>query len=191
MYVQGVSTRRVPRALDQMRGHDVSAMTVSRVAAELDEKLAAFRERRLDQQEYRCLMIDAHYQKVRRQGGILSEAVLAVAGFNKQGQRGILDWHNGDSESEGTWGKLFRQLKDRGLLGVRLIVSDAHAAIRAVLERYFQGVRRQRCQVRFKREMSRKVVNREYREVLNDLAGVFAAGEEQDCPRWGEETAQK
>ena len=68
-----------------MCGCDVSAMTVSRVAGELDEKLAEFRERRLDQHEDPYLMIDAHYEKVRRQGGIVSEAVLVVTGFNEQG----------------------------------------------------------------------------------------------------------
>ncbi len=91
MYFQGVSTRRVQRVLDQMCGCEVSAMTVSRVAAELDEKLAQFRGRRLEQHEYLYLMIDARYEKIRQKGGIVSEAVLVVAGFNEQGQREILD----------------------------------------------------------------------------------------------------
>ena len=108
MYFQGVSTRRVQRVLDEMCGCEISAMTVSRVAAELDEKLAEFRERRLNEHEYPYLMIDARYEKVRRQGGIVSEAVLVVSGFDEQGQREILDWRNGDSESEDTWGELFR-----------------------------------------------------------------------------------
>ena len=116
MYFQGVSTRRVQRVLDQMCGCDVSAMTVSRVAAELDEKLAEFRERRLNEHEYPYLMIDARYEKVRRQGGIVSEAVLLVSGFDERGQR-EMDWRNGDSESEDTWGELFRHLKQRGLRG--------------------------------------------------------------------------
>jgi len=115
MYFQGVSTRRVQQVLDEMCGCDVSAMTVSRVAAELDEKLAEFRGRRLDQHEYPYRMIDARYEKVRRQGGIVSEAVLVVSGFNEQGQREISDWRNGASESEAAWGELFRQLKERGL----------------------------------------------------------------------------
>ncbi len=190
MYFQGVSTRRVQQVLDEMCGCDVSAMTVSRVAGELDEKLAEFRERRLDQHEYPYLMIDARYEKVRRQGGIVSEAVLVVTGFNGQGQREILDWRNGDSESEATWGELFRQLKQRGLSGVRLIVSDAHGGIVAALGRHFQGVRWQRCRVHFKREVARKVAHREYREVLSELAAVFAAGEKDECLRRGEEMAQ-
>ncbi len=190
MYFQGVSTRRVQQVLDEMCGCDVSAMTVSRLAGELDEKLAEFRGRRLDQHEYPYLMIDARYEKVRRQGGILSEAVLVVTGFNGQGQREILDWRNGDSESEATWEELFRQLNERGLSGLRLIVSDAHGGIVAALGRHFQGVRWQRCRVHFKRELARKVAHREYREVLSELAAVFAAREKDECLRRGEEMAQ-
>ncbi len=191
MYFQGVSTRRVQQVLDEMCGCDVSAMTVSRVAAELDEKLAEFRGRRLDQHEYPCLMIAARYEKVRRQGGLVSEAVLVVSGFNEQGQREILDWRNGDSEPEAAWGDLFRQLKERGLSGVRLVVGGAHAGIVAALARHFQGVRWQRCRVRFQREVARKVAHREYREVWSELAAVFAGEEKQECLRRGEEMAQK
>lgn len=154
MYFQGVSTRKVQQVLDQMCGCEISSMTVSRVAAELDEKLAEFRCRRLDGHQYRYLMIDARYEKVRRAGGMTSEAVLVVAGFNEQGGREILDWVNGDSESAGTWGDLFRKLKERGLRGVELVVSDAHEGIRAALERHFQGVEWQRCRVHFRRVKS-------------------------------------
>lgn len=191
MYFQGVSTPKVQRVLDQMCGCEISSMTVSRVAAELDEKLAEFRSRRLDGQPYRYLMIDARYEKVRRAGGMTSEAVLLVAGFNEQGGREILDWVNGDSESAATWGDLFRKLKDRGLRGVELVVSDAHEGIRAALERHFQGVEWQRCRVHFKREMARKVGPRQYREVLRDLAAVLAGSDRAECLRRGEEMAQK
>lgn len=191
MYFQGVSTRKVQQVLDQMCGCEISSMTVSRVAAELDEKLAEFRCRRLDGHQYRYLMIDARYEKVRRAGGMTSEAVLVVAGFNEQGGREILDWVNGDSESAGTWGDLFRKLKQRGLQGVELVVSDAHEGIRAALERHFQGVEWQRCRVHFKREIARKVGPREYREVLQDLAAVFAGSDRAECLRRGEEMAEK
>ena len=117
--------------------------------------------------------------------------MLVAAEFNEQGQREILDWRNGDSESEDTWGELFRRLKERGLRGVRLIVSDARGGIRAALARHFQGVRWQRCRVHFKREVARKLANREYREVLSDLAAVFAGEGKQQCLDRGEEMAEK
>ncbi|MDY7009820.1 MAG: transposase [Planctomycetota bacterium] len=126
MYYQGVSTRRVRDVLEQMCGGEISSATVSRVAAELDERLATFRNRRLDATEYRYLKIDARYEKVRVNGQVVSQAVLVAAGFTAEGRREILDWCVSDSESEDTWGEMFRSLKDRGLKGLGLIVSDAH-----------------------------------------------------------------
>ncbi len=137
MYFQGVSTRRVQAVLEKMCGLDLSAMTVSRVAAELDEKLDAVRGRRLSC-EYPYLMIDARYEKVRSGGSVRSEAVLVVIGINGEGHREILDWSNGDSESLETWGSVFQRLKQRGLLGVKLVISDAHGGIRAAMEKHFR-----------------------------------------------------
>ena len=116
---------------------------------------------------------------------------LVVIGFNAEGGREILDWRNGDSESLETWGSVLQGLKQRGLTGVKLVISDAHSGIRAALEKHFQGVRWQRCRVHFKREIARKVAHTEYREVLRDLAAVFAAADRQGCLRIGEEMAEK
>ena len=104
MYFQGVSTRKVQDVLERMCGMDISAATVSRIASELDEKLAVFRRRRLDNIEYPFLHIDARYEKVRVQGHIISQAVLVVVGFDSFGYRRILDWRIADSESEQSWG---------------------------------------------------------------------------------------
>jgi transposase-like protein len=156
MYSQGVSTRRVQAVLEKMCGTDISSMTVSRVASELDEKLIPLRERSLRGHVYPYLMIDARYEKVRVDGHVVSQAVLVVVGFNESGHREILDWRVGDSESEETWGELFRDVKDRGLQGIQPVVSDAHPGIIAAMKRHFQGVAWQRCRVHFKREMGRR-----------------------------------
>ena len=116
MYFQGVSTRKVQAVLAKMCGFELSAMTVSRIAAEVDAKLDAVRERRLTG-EYPYLMIDARYEKVRSGGTVSGEAVLVVVGFNEQGQREILDWRNGDSESMETWGSMFRGLSSAASRG--------------------------------------------------------------------------
>ncbi len=108
MYFQGVSTRKVRKVLDTMCGFEVSAGVVSRVASELDEKLSMFRTRRLDGHEYRNLIIDARYEKVRKGGRVVSQAVLITCGITENGSREILDWRVGDSESEDTWGEVFR-----------------------------------------------------------------------------------
>jgi transposase-like protein len=192
MYFQGVSTRNVRHVLETMCAGEVSAMTVSRVASELDERLSEFRCRRLDQTSWPYLMIDARYEKVRVEQKVISQAVLVVIGFTAEGRREILDWRVSDSESEQTWGEVFRSLKDRGLSGVELVVSDAHSGIRAALSRHFQqGVQWQRCRVHYKREMMRKVSYKKCGELMKDVAAVFAPGERIECLRRGEEMAAK
>jgi transposase-like protein len=191
MYFQGVSTRNVRRVLEAMCQGEVSAMTVSRVASELDEKLSEFRGRRLDHASWPYLMIDARYEKVRVEGRVVSQAVLVVVGFTDQGRREVLHWSVGDSESEPCWSEVFKGLKDRGLTGVKLAISDAHQGIRRALSRHFQGVAWQRCRVHFKREMGRKVSYKVVKELMSDLAAVYAAWNRGECLRRGQEMAGK
>jgi transposase-like protein len=189
MYFQGVSTRNVQNVLETMCGGEVSSMTVSRVAGELDEKLSVFRLRRLDHTSWEYLMLDARYEKVRVEGKVVSQAVLTVVGFTVEGKREVLDWRVCDSESEENWGEVYRSLKDRGLRGIKLVVSDAHRGIRAALARHFQGVAWQRCRVHYKREMGRKVSYKKLKELNRDLVVVFAAEDRIECLRRGEEMA--
>jgi putative transposase len=191
MYFQGVSTRKVREVLQSMGAAEVSAMTVSRVAMEVDEKLKSFRSRRLDETVYPYLKIDARYEKVRVNGRVISQAVLTVMGFNGEGRREILAWSVADSESEACWSDLLKSLKDRGLQGVKLIVSDAHRGIRAAIERHLQGVAWQRCQVHFKRELCNKVSYKRRKELMADIKSVFMPQEREECMRRGEEMAAK
>jgi putative transposase len=172
-YIQGVSTRRVQEVLEVMCGGEISAMTVSRISAELDEKLKVFRSRSLSGKSWPYLMIDARYEKVRVAGQVVSQAVLVVAGINQQGRKELLDWRVGDSESEATWGELFRGLKERGLSGTQLLISDAHGGIQAAARRHLQGVAWQRCQVHFARELCGKVSYRQRKELMQDLRYVL------------------
>jgi putative transposase len=189
MYFQGVSTRNVRAVLGEMCQTELSAMTVSRVASELDEKLSSFRTRRLDQSQWEYLMLDARYEKVRVDGKVVSQAVLVTVGFTVLGRREVLDWRVGDSESAENWGEVFASLKDRGLRGVKLIVSDAHRGIRTAITRHFQGSAWQRCRVHYKREMGRRVSYRKLKELNRDLAAVFAPAEREECRRRAEEMA--
>jgi transposase-like protein len=192
MYFQGVSTRNVREVLETMcEGVDLSAMTVSRVAAEIDEKLSAFRGRRLEASAYPYLKVDARYEKVRVDGRVISQAVLVVMGFTQHGRREILDWRLADSESESSWSELFRDLKDRGLGGVRLLVSDAHAGIVAAARRHLQGAAWQRCQVHFKRELLKKVSYKRSTELMKDVLAAFKGADLAECLRRGEEVAAK
>src|SRR5437588_11051917 len=103
MYFQGVSTRNVRQVLETMCAGEISGATVSRVAQEVDDRLAEFRSRRLDWTTWPYLMIDARYEKVRIEGKVISQAVLVVVGFTAEGRREVLDWRVGDSESEPCW----------------------------------------------------------------------------------------
>lgn len=191
MYFQGVSTRNVRDVLAAMCGGDVSAQTVGRVAAEVDERLAAFRARRLDATAWPYLMVDARYEKVRVDGRVVGQAVLVVIGFSADGRREVLDWRVADSEAEATWGGLFRDLKGRGLSGVEYVVSDAHGGIRAAAARHLQGAAWQRCRVHFKRELMRKVSHKRAAELMADAAAVFAPEDRAECLRRAGEMADK
>jgi transposase-like protein len=191
MYFQGVSTRNVQNVLAEMCGLEISSMTVSRVAAELDEKLAEFRDRRLDHTAWEYLMLDARYEKVRVDGHVVSQAVLTTVGFTVQGKREVLDFRVCDSESEENWGAVFRSLKDRGVKDLEAIVSDAHRGIRAAIDRHFQGTLWQRCRVHYKREMGKKVSYKKLKELNQDLASVFAGDSTAECLRRGQEMAEK
>jgi putative transposase len=191
MVVQGVSTRRVSAVLEEMAGFEVSAATVSRAMAELDEEIARWRSRRLDERQYPYLIIDARYEKVRVAGRVRSQTVLMAAGITDEGRRELLGFWTGDSESEATWSEVFMDLKRRGLEGVELVVSDAHGGIRAALARQMQGAAWQRCRVHLMREMMAKVQWRDYKELAADLRAIFVSENAGRCLEVAGEVADK
>ena len=191
MYFQGVSTRNVQNVLQGMCGLQVSSATVSRVAAELDEKLSAFAERRLDHASWKYLMLDARYEKIRVGDKVISQAVLVTVGFTSEGKREVLDWRVADSESQESWSEVFRCVKDRGLGSVELVVSDAHSGIDEAISRHLQGASWQRCLVHYKREMGRKVGYKKLKELNRDLKAVFTPEAKSECLLRAEEMAVK
>lgn len=124
MYVQGVSTRKVAAITEQLCGFEVSSTQVSRAAAELDAVLSARRERPLGQMPY--LILDARYEKVRQGGVVQGAAVLVAIGVGLDGRRQIIGISVALSEQESQWRQFLKSLVERGLSGVRLIVSDDH-----------------------------------------------------------------
>jgi transposase-like protein len=147
MYVQGVSTRKVTAILEQLAGTlEISSTQVSRAAAQLDTQLEAWRNRRLDAVAYPYLIIDARYEKVRRDGVVLDAAVLVAIGIDEHGRRAVLGVSTALSEAEVHWREFLTTLQDRGLNGVLFIVSDDHKGLRAALRARFAGVPWQRCQ---------------------------------------------
>src|SRR6476620_1310154 len=153
MYLEGVSTRKVRDITEALCGTTFSKSLVSELAGQLDTELDAWRTRPLTETTYPYLSVDARYEHVRQGGQIVSQGVLIVAGVCADGQREILAVAVADTESEATYHQLFSDLKARGLSGVRLVTSDAHAGLKAAIARHFQGASWQRCQVHFAREL--------------------------------------
>jgi putative transposase len=153
-YVNGVSTRAVDdlvAALGIESG--ISKSEVSRICAGLDEQVEAFRSRPLYHAAFPYVFLDATYLHVRRSGQVTSMAVVVATGVTAVGGREVLGCDVGDSEDEVFWRGFLRTLKQRGLSGVRLVISDQHAGLVAALGRVFQGVGHQRCRVHFARNL--------------------------------------
>jgi putative transposase len=147
MYIQGVSTRRVSTILSQLAGTlEISASQVSRAAAQLDAQLDLWRNRPLNEVAYPYLILDARYEKVRRDGVVLDCAVLLAIGIDATGQRSILGVSVTLSEAETHWRDFLASLQERGLQGTEFIVSDDHAGLQAARCARFPGVPWQRCQ---------------------------------------------
>jgi len=153
-YVHGVSTRKVDdlvKALGADSG--ISKSEVSRICAGLDEDVAAFRDRPLGETSYPYVFVDATYCKARIGRRVVSQAIVVAVGVAADGRREVLGFDVGDTESEPFWTAFFRSLKARGLGGVKLVISDAHAGLVAAIAVAFQGASWQRCRVHFMRNV--------------------------------------
>ena len=131
-YVSGVSTRSVDDLVAALGiGSGISKSEVSRICAELDTAVGAFRTRDLDHVEFPYIYLDATYLHVRDDHQVVSKAVVVATGITATGQREVLGLDVGDSEDEVFWRGFLRSLKNRGLGGVRLVISDQHAGLTA------------------------------------------------------------
>lgn len=150
MYVQGVSTRKVKAITEQLCGHSFSASTISRINKGLDEELARFAGRRLEE-PYPYLILEARYEKVRQGGVIRSQAVLIALGINWDGRRCVLAVEEANRESRSSWREFVLGLKERGLHGVEFVVSDDHEGLRQAIAELLPEAVWQRCYVHFLR----------------------------------------
>src|SRR6185295_3111880 len=144
MYLQGVSTRRVQHITEQLCGLEVNPMQVSRATEELDVELETFRNRALG--EVRYLYLDATYLKARHNRTVIDVAVLWAYGITALGRREILGVSIGLSEAYEHWREFLENLQQRGLKGVKAIISDDHIGLKRAREVCFAGVLWQRCQ---------------------------------------------
>ena len=171
MYVMGVSTRKVTQITEQLCGTEISATQVSRVAKELEK----FRKRELG--EYPIVYLDAHYEKVRKEGTVQELAILKAVGVNRFGKQEVLGVSAKLSEAEVHWRQFLEGLQKRGLQGVELLVSDDHAGLRAARKAVFPSLPWQRCQFHLSQNVqayARRVEERS--EIAQDIRDIF------NCP---------
>jgi len=148
-YIHGVSTRSVDDLVKALGMSGVSKSQVSRLCAEIDERVTAFLDRPLEG-DWPYLWIDATYLKVRQNGRIVSVAVIVAVGVNTDGRREVLGMDIGPSEAEPFWVEFLRKLARRGLRGVKLVISDAHEGLKTAISKILSATW-QRCRVHFMR----------------------------------------
>ena len=153
-YLHGVSTRKVDdlvKALGADTG--ISKSEVSRICKDLDAEVAAFRDRSLKDTAYPYVFLDATYCKARVNHRVVSQAIVVAVGVSADGRREVLGMDVGDSEDGAFWTAFLRGLKTRGLGGVQLVISDAHAGLKQAIATVFIGASWQRCRVHFMRNV--------------------------------------
>jgi putative transposase len=148
-YVAGVSTRKVDQVVESL-GLRISKSEVSRICAGLDEQVEAFRNRPLEGR-YPYLWLDAKVEKVRDGGRVVQKALVLAYAVHETGYREVIGLDVGECETEAFWRSFLRSLVDRGLTGVQLVVSDAHAGLKKAIAQVL-GCPWQRCTVHFLRE---------------------------------------
>jgi putative transposase len=174
-YLHGTSTRKVDdlvKALGADSG--ISKSEVSRICADLDTEVAAFRDRSLSQAAFPYVFLDATYCKARVNHRVVSQAVVVATGVAADGHREVLGFDVGDSEDGAFWTAFLRSLKARGLHGVQLVISDAHAGLKAAIGSVLLGASWQRCRVHFLRNVLAQVPKGSAEMVAATIRTIFA-----------------
>ena len=168
----------------------ISKSEVSRVCARLDERVGAFRNRTLGHVEFPYVYLDATYVHVRDDalGQVVSRAVVVATGITAAGGREVLGVDVGDSEDETFWTAFLRSLKARGLGGVRLVISDAHAGLTAAIRKCMTGASWQRCRVHYARNLLACVPKGSQEMVAAAFRSIFAQHQGRVEARWDEVT---
>jgi transposase-like protein len=167
-YLQGVSTRRVQDIVSRLGIEELSASSVSRIAKELDEKVEEFLKRPIEH-PVPYLFVDASYFKVRTDSRYVTKAFLVVMGIRDDGYREIFGARIADGEDELFWSGLFQDLTDRGLSGVKLVISDGHKGIQKAVEKSFLGASWQMCHVHLVRAVLRNVAKKYHKEIADKI----------------------
>lgn len=182
MYVQGVSTRKVKAITEELCGHSFSASAISSINKGLDEALARFAHRQLDE-PYPYLILDARYEKVRDAGVIRHQAVLIAIGISWDGKRQVLAVEMANRESQSSWKQFLLRLKERGLSGVEFVVSDDHAGLKKAILEVLTEAAWQRCYVHFLRNALDYLPRKADDDCLQELRWIYDRRDIQEANR--------
>ena len=174
-YLHGISTRKVDdlvKALGADTG--ISKTEVSRICADLDTEVAAFRDRPLAEQRFPYVFLDATYCKARVDHRVVSQAVVIATGVTADGHREVLGFDVGDSEDGAFWTAFLRLAEARGLTGVQLVICDAHAGLNTAIGAVLLGAAWQRCRVHFLRNVLAQVPKGSAEMVAATIRTIFA-----------------
>jgi len=175
MVVNGVSTRKVTKIVEQLCGEKVSKSMVSELTKKLDPIVQEWTERPLNQQYYNYIYVDAMYIKVREYHKVVSKAVYIALGVNSEDKREILGFKVANIESKETWSEFFESLKLRGLQPPKLVISDAHEGLKSAIMEKFLNTSWQRCTVHFLRNIIQVMPKKGSKEAREHLKEIFKA----------------
>jgi len=187
MYLSGISVRKIAGVTDALSKVRVGKDAVSRIARRLEEQQKEWRERSLEDKEYPYLYLDATYLKVRWGARVTSMAIVACVGVDEEGFREVLAVEVAGTEKGAAYASLLRGLIDRGLSGVRLVVSDDHEGIKAAVSGELPGAEWQRCTVHFERNVLSHVPPDSMAEVAEDLKAIFRVRRKRTAKALAEE----
>ena len=187
MYLSGISVRKVAGITDALSKVRIGKDAVSRIASRLEGQQRDWRKRSLEEKRYPYLYLEATYLKVRWGASVANLALLACVGVDEEGFREVLAVEVAASEKGAAYASLLRGLIDRGLSGVRLVVSDDHEGIKAAVAGELPGVKWQRCIVHFERNVLAHVPASSTAEVAEDLKAIFKVRRQKTARALAEE----
>jgi putative transposase len=175
MVVNGVSTRKVTRIVEELCGRNVSKSMVSNLTKLLDPVVNEWRNRPLNTLYYPYIYVDAMYIKVRENDKVVSKGVHIACGVNENGNREIIGLKITHGESKESWSAFFEYLKSRGLQSPKMVISDAHTGLVASIRQDFLGTSWQRCCVHFLRNIIESLPKKKSDGARHDLKAIFQA----------------
>ena len=173
MYISGVSTRKVSKVVEELCGKKVSKSFISDLTKELDPIVKAWQNRSLTDKKYPFVMVDVLYIKVRETHRVISKSCHIALGITDEGDREIIGLMIQNSESDASWSLFFDYLKQRGLFGTELIISDAHPGLVSAIRKSFTGASWQRCQVHFMRNILTTVPKKNSKPFREAIKAIF------------------